>query len=197
MAWCRPRSSSRTTTSTTSSAASGTACRRRSSPTDAAYFRSAATTSSRATGRSSVQTRTEFGCPYDCGLCPDHEQHSCLALIDVNEACNLTCPVCFCRLRVQSARAPAARRDRLHARCAGRERRRARPHAALRRRADHPPADPRHHRARQGEADPPHHAQHQRHPDRRRSRISSKRLAAFKPGFEVYLQFDSLRADVR
>lgn len=41
------------------------------------------------------QSRTEYGCPYDCGLCPDHEQHSCLALIDVNEACNLTCPVCF------------------------------------------------------------------------------------------------------
>lgn len=42
-----------------------------------------------------VQSRTEYGCPLDCGLCPDHEQHSCLALIDVNEACNLTCPVCF------------------------------------------------------------------------------------------------------
>lgn len=42
-----------------------------------------------------VQTRTEHGCPYDCGLCPDHEQHSCLAIIEVNEACNLTCPVCF------------------------------------------------------------------------------------------------------
>jgi 7,8-dihydro-6-hydroxymethylpterin dimethyltransferase len=41
------------------------------------------------------QTRTAEGCPYDCGLCPDHEQHSCLALIDVNEACNLACPVCF------------------------------------------------------------------------------------------------------
>ena len=42
-----------------------------------------------------VQTRTEHGCPYDCGLCPDHEQHSCLAIIEVNEACNLSCPVCF------------------------------------------------------------------------------------------------------
>ena len=41
------------------------------------------------------QTRTDFGCPYDCGLCPDHEQHSCLAIIEVNEACNLSCPVCF------------------------------------------------------------------------------------------------------
>lgn len=42
-----------------------------------------------------VQTRTDYGCPYDCGLCPDHEQHSCLAIIEVNEACNLSCPVCF------------------------------------------------------------------------------------------------------
>ena len=42
-----------------------------------------------------LQTKTDFGCPFDCGLCPDHEQHSCLAIIEVNEACNLTCPVCF------------------------------------------------------------------------------------------------------
>lgn len=41
------------------------------------------------------QTRTDHGCPYDCGLCPDHEQHSCLAIIEVNDACNLSCPVCF------------------------------------------------------------------------------------------------------
>jgi uncharacterized radical SAM superfamily Fe-S cluster-containing enzyme len=41
------------------------------------------------------QTRIDAGCPYDCGLCPDHEQHSCLALIEVNEHCNLTCPICF------------------------------------------------------------------------------------------------------
>jgi uncharacterized radical SAM superfamily Fe-S cluster-containing enzyme len=42
-----------------------------------------------------AQTRTDFGCPYDCGLCPDHEQHSCLAIVEVGEACNLACPVCF------------------------------------------------------------------------------------------------------
>jgi hypothetical protein len=42
-----------------------------------------------------VQTRTEAGCPFDCGLCPDHEQHSCLAIVEINEACNLACPVCF------------------------------------------------------------------------------------------------------
>jgi uncharacterized radical SAM superfamily Fe-S cluster-containing enzyme len=41
------------------------------------------------------QTRTEAGCPFDCGLCPDHEQHSCLAIVEINRACNLACPVCF------------------------------------------------------------------------------------------------------
>jgi uncharacterized radical SAM superfamily Fe-S cluster-containing enzyme len=41
------------------------------------------------------QSPTKFGCPYDCGLCGDHEQHSCLALIEITEHCNLTCPVCF------------------------------------------------------------------------------------------------------
>lgn len=41
------------------------------------------------------QSRIELGCPYDCGLCQDHEQDSCLAILEVNETCNLTCPVCF------------------------------------------------------------------------------------------------------
>jgi len=40
-------------------------------------------------------SKTEYGCPYDCGLCPDHEQHSCLALIEITDHCDLTCPVCF------------------------------------------------------------------------------------------------------
>ena len=40
-------------------------------------------------------TPIKYGCPYDCGLCPDHEQHSCLAIVEINQACNLACPVCF------------------------------------------------------------------------------------------------------
>lgn len=40
-------------------------------------------------------TLMTYGCPYDCGLCPDHMQHSCLTLIEVTEQCNLRCPVCF------------------------------------------------------------------------------------------------------
>ncbi|AZR59162.1 radical SAM protein [Eikenella corrodens] len=40
-------------------------------------------------------TQMRYGCPYDCGLCPDHMQHSCLSIIEINRACNLNCPVCF------------------------------------------------------------------------------------------------------
>jgi 7,8-dihydro-6-hydroxymethylpterin dimethyltransferase len=40
-------------------------------------------------------TPVKFGCPYDCGLCPDHEQHSCLSLLEITDACNLDCPICY------------------------------------------------------------------------------------------------------
>ena len=141
------------------------------------------------------QTRTEEGCPYDCGLCPDHEQHSCLGLIDVNEACNLTCPVCF-------ADSSTARTTH-------------RPLAEIERMMDALVAS-------EGEADllqlsggePTIHPQiieileaAKRRPIRHVMlntngiRIAQdedfvRQLAAFKPGFEVYLQFDSLRPAV-
>jgi hypothetical protein len=40
-------------------------------------------------------TPVKWGCPYDCGLCSDHEQHSCLSLIEICDHCNLTCPICY------------------------------------------------------------------------------------------------------
>jgi len=40
-------------------------------------------------------TRSDKGCPYDCGLCPEHEQHTCIALIEITSNCNLKCPMCF------------------------------------------------------------------------------------------------------
>jgi uncharacterized radical SAM superfamily Fe-S cluster-containing enzyme len=40
-------------------------------------------------------TPVKWGCPYDCGLCSDHEQHSCLSLIEINDHCNLNCPICY------------------------------------------------------------------------------------------------------
>ncbi len=39
--------------------------------------------------------KTHYGCPYDCGLCTDHEQHSCLTIVEITDRCNLTCPTCY------------------------------------------------------------------------------------------------------
>ena len=141
------------------------------------------------------QTRTEEGCPYDCGLCPDHEQHSCLGLIDINEACNLTCPICF----ADSSTAKTTHRSL----------------AEIEGMMDALVAS-------EGEADllqisggePTIHPEiiaileaAKRRPIRHVMlntngiRIAQdpafvEQLKAFKPGFEVYLQFDSLRPSV-
>ena len=40
-------------------------------------------------------TDTHYGCPYDCGLCQDHEQHGCLTVVEITDRCNLTCPTCY------------------------------------------------------------------------------------------------------
>jgi uncharacterized radical SAM superfamily Fe-S cluster-containing enzyme len=63
--------------------------------TDEAFYRWQRESLKPGDGPPQLQSTTDFGCPCDCGLCPDHEQHSCLAIIEVNEACNLDCPVCF------------------------------------------------------------------------------------------------------
>jgi len=42
-----------------------------------------------------TQTKIKNGCPFDCGLCPDHEQHTCIGLIEVTNKCDLGCPLCY------------------------------------------------------------------------------------------------------
>ncbi|MBI5770205.1 MAG: radical SAM protein [Verrucomicrobia bacterium] len=139
-------------------------------------------------------TATRFGCPYDCGLCPDHEQHSCLSLIEVTDACNLACPVCY---------AESSPRRTTH-----------RPLALIEKMLDAVVAN---------EAEPDivqiSGGEPTIHPEffaildaaKRRPikhlmlntngvRIAredgfAEKLARYAPGFEIYLQFDSLRAD--
>jgi hypothetical protein len=82
--------------------------------TDAAYFKTCFDYLKPADRPLKPQTTTDYGCPLDCGLCPDHEQHSCLALLEVNEACNLTCPVCFADSSVKkSTHRPLAEIERM------------------------------------------------------------------------------------
>jgi uncharacterized radical SAM superfamily Fe-S cluster-containing enzyme len=37
----------------------------------------------------------EAGCPFDCGLCPDHRQRSCTIILEVTSRCNLSCSFCY------------------------------------------------------------------------------------------------------
>lgn len=137
-------------------------------------------------------TPERWGCPYDCGLCPGHEQHTCLGIIEINDHCNLRCPVCYA--------------------ASGPERPEHRPLAEIERMFDALVAN-------EGEPDVVQISggEPTLHPDffavldaaRRRPirhlmlntnglRIASdpafaERLASYGPGFEIYLQFDSLR----
>ncbi|HWR03726.1 MAG TPA: radical SAM protein [Humidesulfovibrio sp.] len=43
----------------------------------------------------SLQTNPDQGCPFDCGLCAEHGQHTCTAVLEVTARCNLRCPVCY------------------------------------------------------------------------------------------------------
>ena len=39
--------------------------------------------------------QVDRGCPFDCGLCPDHRQQSCCVLLEVTMRCDLRCAFCF------------------------------------------------------------------------------------------------------
>jgi len=40
-------------------------------------------------------SRASGNCPLDCGICSEHLQHTCAALIETTNKCNLNCPVCY------------------------------------------------------------------------------------------------------
>jgi uncharacterized radical SAM superfamily Fe-S cluster-containing enzyme len=63
---------------------------------DVAYFRACRETFLKPPEQvARYNTPVRFGCPYDCGICPDHEQHGCVSALEVTDHCNLRCPTCF------------------------------------------------------------------------------------------------------
>ncbi|MDR2302110.1 MAG: radical SAM protein [Deltaproteobacteria bacterium] len=42
-----------------------------------------------------IHRQAQRGCPFDCGLCPEHAQYPCTVLLEITEKCDLRCPVCF------------------------------------------------------------------------------------------------------
>ena len=139
-------------------------------------------------------TPVDHGCPYDCGLCGDHEQHSCVSVVELTDHCNMRCPVCYAG--------------------SGPDRKPHRPLADVIAMLDAVVA---------GEGEPDvvqlSGGEPTIHPDffaildaarerpirhlmvntngvrLARDRAFAERLAAYSPGFELYLQFDSLRPE--
>jgi uncharacterized radical SAM superfamily Fe-S cluster-containing enzyme len=62
---------------------------------DAAYYVRAYAFARSGTQPFKYSGHVEHGCPTDCGTCDDHEQHTCLPIIEITDHCNLECPVCI------------------------------------------------------------------------------------------------------
>lgn len=52
-------------------------------------------------------TKIKEGCPYDCGLCQEHRQTTCTALIEVTNDCNLYCSFCFASSKDKISKEPS------------------------------------------------------------------------------------------
>lgn len=35
------------------------------------------------------------GCPDSCGLCAEHEQHTCVPILEITDGCDMHCPICL------------------------------------------------------------------------------------------------------
>jgi hypothetical protein len=62
---------------------------------DADYYLKSLSTIKPGTMPLEFSTRIREGCPKDCGLCPSHEQHTCMPIIEITERCDLDCPICL------------------------------------------------------------------------------------------------------
>lgn len=62
---------------------------------DAAYYVRAYSFARAGTEPHIFAAEVKDGCPTDCGTCADHEQHTCLPIIEVTDHCNLECPICI------------------------------------------------------------------------------------------------------
>jgi uncharacterized radical SAM superfamily Fe-S cluster-containing enzyme len=62
---------------------------------DAAYYARAYSFARAGTEPLQFTGEAKKGCPTDCGTCSDHEQHTCLPIVEITDHCNLECPICI------------------------------------------------------------------------------------------------------
>ncbi|CAN5443176.1 radical SAM protein [soil metagenome] len=140
-------------------------------------------------------TKTHYGCPYDCGLCTDHEQHSCLTLIEVTDRCNLTCPTCYAESSPTAGRHRTLEEiERMFDIIVASE---TEPDV-VQLSGGEPTVHPDFFSILDmAKARPIRHLMVNTNGVRiAKDRAFTERLASYMPGFEVYLQFDSFRAEV-
>lgn len=132
------------------------------------------------------------GCPFDCGLCPDHEQHSCVAVLEITARCDLRCGVCYADSGPAGAdRSLAEVESMLDAAIASEGEL-----AVLQVSGGEPTLHPELFAILDAaRARPVRHLMLNTNGRRLAEDPDlARRLAGYLPGFEVYLQFDSLRA---
>lgn len=115
-------------------------------------------------------TPVKWGCPYDCGLCSDHEQHSCLTLLE--SVTSATCAA-RCATRAADPSASSSGRSTRSRGCSTQsspQRGPARRRANLGRGADAAPGVSPRARHVQGAAHPSPDAEHRRRADREERR---------------------------
>lgn len=73
---------------------------------DAAYYVKAYSFARAGTEPLKFAAEVQHGCPTDCGTCGDHEQHTCLPIVEVTDHCNLECPICIVNNQYSNHMAP-------------------------------------------------------------------------------------------
>jgi 7,8-dihydro-6-hydroxymethylpterin dimethyltransferase len=73
---------------------------------NAEHYLNWASGSQRGSGAVHNYTSTIRGCPFDCGLCPEHRTRACTMVMEVTSNCNLTCPICFASAGNEAAAGP-------------------------------------------------------------------------------------------
>lgn len=162
--------------------------------TDVEYFRRTRETLKPGQMPRRFNTPIRYGCPYDCGLCPDHEQHSCLTLIEITDQCNLTCPVCYSESSPRRLTHRSVEHvERMLDACVRNE---GEPDV-VQISGGEPTIHPEFWRILDlAKARPIKHLMINTNGVRiAAEREFARRLAGYMPGFEVYLQFDSMRAE--
>lgn len=63
--------------------------------TDFSYYKQCRETGTVSNKPPTVKYKIDKGCPYDCGLCSDHEQRTAMGIVEILDECNLSCPTCI------------------------------------------------------------------------------------------------------